>query len=305
MTIECAFCKKYLSTSSSLKLHQKTAKYCLKVQGQNDPGDYECKICKDTFYLKAHLLYHEKSCKDKDPLKKYIKIDKNELADIKNNNKVLNDELKNLQEKNLKFEEDNKKKTQKIIRLQIELDIVRKDKEILQNGVLNNIGSKNTNNITINQNKYINSFLEKAEPITDIYLKNSIDNLTLELHKLGIQGYSQYIDYTLKNRIICTDHSRKKIKYKDEHGTIREEIGHGNLFTNIFENISDKSSELSKQHKYDLSNKFDQDEIDVYDFEAISNDIKKSCKGSETHMTNRIIDKICKKNTVKQLVITE
>ena len=32
--MECKFCKKILSSKSALNTHQRTAKYCLKIQGK-------------------------------------------------------------------------------------------------------------------------------------------------------------------------------------------------------------------------------------------------------------------------------
>ena len=52
-------------------------------------------------------------------------------------------------------------------------------------------------------------------PITDDYLKEQAKYLTLEHVKNGADGYAKYaLDYPLKDRIICTDLSRKKGKYK-------------------------------------------------------------------------------------------
>ena len=37
--IECEFCKNCFSNKSNLKIHQKTVKYCLKIQGKDEKKD--------------------------------------------------------------------------------------------------------------------------------------------------------------------------------------------------------------------------------------------------------------------------
>jgi hypothetical protein len=61
--MECQYCHKMLSTLSSLNLHQKRTKYCLKLQGVDTKGDFKCKCCDDTFTLKSSLDKHLLSCK--------------------------------------------------------------------------------------------------------------------------------------------------------------------------------------------------------------------------------------------------
>ena len=46
--------------------HQRTAKYCLKLQNISNIGSFICKICEKAFIRKSELLSHSKSCK-KDP----------------------------------------------------------------------------------------------------------------------------------------------------------------------------------------------------------------------------------------------
>ena len=60
--MECKYCKKVLSTKSSLKTHQNTAKYCLKIQGMESKQVFECKLCNKTFTLKQTYQRHKISC---------------------------------------------------------------------------------------------------------------------------------------------------------------------------------------------------------------------------------------------------
>ena len=58
----CEYCKKEFKTSSSLNLHIKTAKYCLKIQGKSiSELQYKCD-CDKIFTTKQHLSNHIDKC---------------------------------------------------------------------------------------------------------------------------------------------------------------------------------------------------------------------------------------------------
>ena len=61
--MECKFCKKILKNQYTLETHQKTTKYCLKLQGKTLDKTYMCQGCDETFTSKRWLSYHEKKCK--------------------------------------------------------------------------------------------------------------------------------------------------------------------------------------------------------------------------------------------------
>ena len=60
----CEFCKKELSSKSSLSYHQKTARYCLEIQGKNIE-DFKCNYCNKDFTTLQNLNEHFNSCKVK------------------------------------------------------------------------------------------------------------------------------------------------------------------------------------------------------------------------------------------------
>ena len=59
--MECQYCKKTLSSSYTLKIHQNKAKSCLKIQGKPNKGNFICK-CSRSFTHKHHLLEHQTIC---------------------------------------------------------------------------------------------------------------------------------------------------------------------------------------------------------------------------------------------------
>ena len=60
--MECCYCHKKLGTKRSLKVHQRSTKYCLKIQGNADKkGGFLCECGKD-YILKHNFNLHVKKC---------------------------------------------------------------------------------------------------------------------------------------------------------------------------------------------------------------------------------------------------
>ena len=59
---ECIHCKEIFKTNSSLLKHQKTAKYCLKIQGEKIII-FNCSAYKKVFTSNYNLHIHTISCK--------------------------------------------------------------------------------------------------------------------------------------------------------------------------------------------------------------------------------------------------
>jgi uncharacterized Zn-finger protein len=62
--MECEFCKKEFSTKTNLSTHQKTAKYCLELQGKENEK-FKCEFCIKLFTSNKRLFDHHQICKDK------------------------------------------------------------------------------------------------------------------------------------------------------------------------------------------------------------------------------------------------
>ena len=76
----CSFCNNEYGTKKSLILHQKTAKFCLKIQKENEENEknaniynrenntcieFKCNYCEDIFTLKCNLERHYERCKSR------------------------------------------------------------------------------------------------------------------------------------------------------------------------------------------------------------------------------------------------
>ena len=66
----CIYCKKEFSDKSTLVRHQKTAKFCLKLQKEQNNTDitvvtYKCEFCNKELTSNYNLNYHLNICKEK------------------------------------------------------------------------------------------------------------------------------------------------------------------------------------------------------------------------------------------------
>ena len=59
--MECEFCNHKFSNKSSLRSHQRHAKYCLKLRGKEE-YNFECSGCGKKYTSKENLQIHETSC---------------------------------------------------------------------------------------------------------------------------------------------------------------------------------------------------------------------------------------------------
>ena len=90
--MECQFCKKILKNSSILENHQKTTKYCLKIQNNIENDKFNCSYCLKNFTTKQHLLTHHTRCKEKYKKDALSNLD-SKILELENENQNLENEL--------------------------------------------------------------------------------------------------------------------------------------------------------------------------------------------------------------------
>lgn len=215
--MKCKYCNNIFSCKTSLKHHQRTAKYCLKIQGKKIKK-YICESCNKDLSTKHRLQTHYQTC-DKYKKQKYeLEFDKER--------KYLLDKIADLEDQ-LVF------KTKHIDKLQ--------DK--LENIAIQAVRRPTTTN---NMNKtQINNFIQNMQPITSEHLIDHTPNLTLAHVQKGASGYAEYaLEYPLKDRIVCVDYSRRKIKFKDKDGNLISDPEMVKLAPMFFESIKEKSSQI-------------------------------------------------------------
>ena len=235
--MECQYCKKILKTKNSLGRHQKTTKYCLKIQG-GEQLNYCCDICNKSYTTKWNLDSHFKKCFN---IKNYIKLlEENKLLE-----KELNQKDKLIEENKLLEKELNQKDK-----------LLEKYEKQIQNlqDKLENVAVKAVSRPTTTDNRsiHINNIINNLQPIKDDELKTCGKQLTLEHHRQGAEGYAKFaLDVPFKDKLACVDVNRKKFKYKDGDGNVVEDDGFHKMFKKFCQSVSGKSLDLSQEH-YDL-----------------------------------------------------
>ena len=222
--MECEFCSKILKNEITLRNHQKTAKYCLRIQDENiiKNKNFICKYCYKKLSENRQLQKHELKCL-KNEQNKIIEELENERND---KNKIIEElklELENEQKyKNKIIEElENKLKDRdKIIEeLKLELENERNDKvDRLER--LASIKSNNYNIKTLNKNNILNSL-----KILDLqHLTEHAKKLTIDHIKKGREGIIDHAKEVFKDRACRTDISRKNLKLKNKDGNIVNDV---------------------------------------------------------------------------------
>jgi hypothetical protein len=242
--MQCEYCEKVLSTLSSLKNHQKTVKYCLAKQNKQLIKEHICCFCDTVFSVKSSLNNHLRICKSNTPLVQ----EKVQLLEEKD--RVIAEKDRLIAEKD-KFIEQQKiiiKEFQHEQRLQIK--DLQDRLQFMAEKAIDKPSTVNQHTTT----QIINNLL----PITTEHLNDQVQYLTIDHVKHGAVGYAKYaLEHPLKDRLVCTDTSRKKGKYKDSDGNIVSDPEMTSITKKLFLAIKERNSELITEYANDLKVKLD------------------------------------------------
>ena len=106
---KCQFCDNEYSNTKSLKIHQKTAKFCIEIQRglKNETNvqrleirTFRCDYCEDEFNTKYNLERHYQTCKYKE-----IRQKEDENNNLKNIIEKKDEKLNNIKEQIDKLKE--------------------------------------------------------------------------------------------------------------------------------------------------------------------------------------------------------
>jgi hypothetical protein len=137
------------------------------------------------------------------------------------------------------------------------------------------------------------------QPVTDETMKKDIDYLTEEHILNGAQGYAQYaLDYPLKDKILCIDFARRKIKYKDETGTVIVDPEMGFLSKRFFQAIEEKNHVLFCSILSKLAENCSENVEKIGKLMETKDDVENMVKGQKTNFHYDFIKEICNK-TIK------
>ena len=263
--MECEFCKNIFISKTNLNQHQKRAKYCLKLRGKNkEEPDYKCYACNKYYSGKYELNRHKKNCKANDNIE--------EIKDLRGRLSTAENIIKELRNQIEKYREDFNN-----------LSITAVKRPV-----------SNTKNIQIN------NYIQNMKPLTVTDIDESVPMLTLEHHAKGAEGYAEFaLEFPFKDKIVCVDVNRNKIKYKNDEGDIIEDNGFRKMMTKLCIALKDRSFNLCQEHYEKLSDTFTDKEMDEYNFMETAIAIAKYSNGRENDFCNKIIKLISNKSKVK------
>lgn len=239
-TFLCEYCNTPFSSKSNLNAHKKTAKYCIQQQGLSH-DQFMCDYCQKTLATKYRLVEHMHTCKYKDHYDVKTRYEE-KMNDIK-----MQYEEKYVQ---MRLNYENVCKEKDDLKHQVQ-DLQNKLYELASRPQVVNSNSNNNNMNNIN-NKVMN-----MQMITPQHLTEQAQHLTIDHIKRGAVGYGEYfLDHPLKDRVVCTDFSRRKLKYKNENGEIVTDPELTKLSESLFESIRDRNKELTKIYTKELTERF-------------------------------------------------
>ena len=232
--MDCEFCKKTFSTKSNLTAHQKSAVYCLELQGKENKN-FVCEHCSKTFTLHKTLNEHILICKEKQKkekesvdnyykdltkkLEKYQGIEKR-LDEKNKENKQLKEKL---QEKNdyiskleAKLEKMEAKLESKLEKLESTVTTIALEaKTVSAKPVTTN---NTTNHITVTNNTNV---LNLSQEHVKKVLKDNIDYNVVYAGQAGLATLvveKMLTDSDGKLMYHCVDPSRQMFEFTGENG---------------------------------------------------------------------------------------
>ena len=218
MSFECQYCKKKYSTKWNLANHQKTAKYCIKIQKEQnteqnntDTLSYDCEYCKKSFTSKHRLNKHVENC-----LEKSNKL----LKQKEDENAVLALQLSEAQDRIIDLE--NQLKT---VRLEVENELIKERNDKLETTVEEI--AKQPKNQQINNKIIITTPLDLSSQAVQQAIETNFSHEHLTMGQKGVARFAY--DNMLKDeqgklKYICTDPSRQVFQYKNDKGVIQKDV---------------------------------------------------------------------------------
>jgi len=245
-------------------------------------GNYECEFCNKKFNLKNHLQTHYKTCKHR--ILKILEKEKmditkqveTELQFLKFKNEILEKENNELKNKIKLLETENRRINEDYLKVLKDLSCDYREKiKLLENGnkrinedylqtlkdascdfkeniktiekvsikAIENAGHK----MTVNNNS--KNYIQNLVPLTDQYIKEQSKNLQLK-HVRGKAESLAYFanEYSLKDRVICTDVARRNFIFKDENGNVVKDPKGVKITKRFIENNKNELSRLLSQY---------------------------------------------------------
>jgi hypothetical protein len=291
----CSFCNKEFSTKSSLNLHKKTAKYCLEKQGANII-EFKCDFCNKILGSKQRLNEHTLVCDTyKEVAMRYEKHRK-EMNEMKIEHQKEINEIKIEHHKEI-----NEMKEQNRYLIEIYKNQIEDMKEQI-NDMQNKLFTIASKPQQVSNTTKMNIATMNIQNISEQHINEQVPNLTIDHIKKGAVGYTEYfLDYPLKERIICSDFARKKLKYRNEDGDWITDPELTKLSELLFNSIKERNRELTEQYMTMLTQKLKSSEsaTRIYFEDVLMKfaeqdiEVSKMLNGDKNDFFHEIIRNIC------------
>jgi len=270
--VVCDFCKTTLSSKYILKTHIINNKACLALRNLELKTDFSCNGCNQYSLDLQRLNIHHESCKPYQRLLIKEEYDK-EICEIKLQHKKEISDLIRLHKKEISH------KDEKIKDLQTHLDKLFSTIEKLASQAIDK-PTGTTITTTTNNNNVRNIYSDKyfLDKLTPEELNKKCQNyLTEQVFFGGQKGIAQmcsdHIIKTKDNKVLltCSDVSRKKFKYMDENGNLKEDYEARTFTEKVFEPIKKASKDVYENILLDIKDEQEREEID-YNRKSALND---------------------------------
>jgi hypothetical protein len=279
--MECQYCKKLFTTTSSLGRHKRTAKKCISSRNEKYTSKYKCdkcdKLCRDYTELTKHLSTCKAVNVNEINVRYESKIDilntrVLQLEQIVRDQQCKIDEQENILSDNVTT----------ITELTAKIELYKEFSTSYKTGATSN--TNNSNNTT---NNTVNNIIVSSLDIMEDPLKL---NRLIEKHystdyfiegQIGVAKFSNdhlITDDSGNKMYVCTDASRNSFKYKNAKGEIVKDPNStkfaGNLLDNGLKDMARKHSNtlLARDHDFtNVTSKF-------FEIDDMCKDTKKFCK---------------------------
>lgn len=286
--LQCQYCLFNFKNETTFKGHLISSKRCLKLRGVKIETKYVCAGCNNIFMNKVNLHVHEDSCKEYILIKTKEKYDAiiEEISSQNAEIKINYDKQLETQQQQLELQQ--RQHESKLIGIQTTFEKTIRDLQTQNDKLIDSLRQlasqaidkpSTTTNVTNNTVK--NHFSEKyfLDTISLDDVKRKCQNyLTEEIFLQGQRGIAKLCtDHIIKTKdnkalMICTDASRKKFKYMDEQGNLKEDHEARAFTEKVSKPIKDVSKIVYENILSDV--KYEKENVDETDYsrKAVLND---------------------------------
>jgi len=273
--LTCKYCKKKWQRKYNLEKHQKTAKYCLEIQknlvkkNKSKRNKTKSKISNKTEQFRTI-----DSNDDKDDSKIICghcgKIFTGKFAvynSMKHDKKCIYE----------KMEQTIAEQSSKILTLQKKID------EMTMAAI-----NRPTNQTVINQK------IQNLIPLDMTEMTEQSRYLTIDHIKNGAAGYAKFaLEYPLKDRIVCVDYARRKIKFKNEVGELITDPDMANTAINFFQSIKDKNEDLISKYSNELTTNFGENGDRIVELLSYKEEVENLASGQKDDFHSDFVKECC------------